>query len=103
MSGTSERRLVPRIPFFTEASLEGLDVSRTDVRIAELSVGGAFVDTRTVLPAGAVARLDFSLGERRMRVTVQVRYAIPSMGMGLVFTDLSEEDRQLLAEFVGVG
>ena len=103
MTGTSERRLVRRISYFTEASLEGLDVSRTDVRISELSVGGAFVDTRTVLPAGATARLLFSLGERRMTVTVQVRYAIPSMGMGLVFMDLSDDDRQALEEFVTAG
>ncbi|RPJ69431.1 MAG: hypothetical protein EHM24_04370 [Acidobacteria bacterium] len=102
MTGTNERRTVQRIAFFTEASLEGLDVGRTDVRITEISAGGAFVDTRSVLPAGAVTYLLFTLGDRQLRVKAQVRYAIPSIGMGLAFTELSPEDRQTLAEFVGV-
>ncbi len=102
MTGNSERRSAPRIAFFTEALLEGIDVSRADVRITEISPGGAFVDTRTVLPAGTITHLLFTLGDRQLRVKAQVRYAIPSIGMGLAFTELSAADRQLLAEFVGV-
>jgi len=102
MTGTNDRRTVPRIAFFTEALLEGLDVSRTDVRITEISPGGCFVDTRTVLPVGATTYLVFALGDRRLRVKAQVRYAIASIGMGLAFIELSDGDRQLLAEFVGV-
>ena len=100
MTGTNERRTARRIPFFTEASLEGMDVSRTDVRIADLSVIGAFVDTRMQLPAGSTARLQFSMGEKRVAVTVQVRYSVPPIGIGLSFLDLSEEDRKAIEEFV---
>ena len=98
--GTNERRAARRITYYCEATIEGLDVSRTDVRLSEISSTGAFVDTRMVLPAGAAARLHFKLRERSITVTVQVRYAIPSMGMGLHFTDLSPEDRQALDAFL---
>jgi hypothetical protein len=100
MSGTTERRTAQRIAFFTEASLEGLDVSRAPVRITDLSAVGAFVDTRMVQPVGAVARLVFKLGDRQMAAKVQVRYAIPSIGMGLTFVDLPADDRQALEQFV---
>ena len=102
MNGTNERRSAPRIAFFTEATLEGIDVSRTDVRITDISAAGAFVDTRTVLPPGTVTQLLFTLGDRQLRVKAQVRYSMPSIGMGLAFTDLSDADRQTLAELVGV-
>ncbi len=96
----SERRRSKRVQFYCEAALEGIDVARANVRVADLSVDGAFVDARTVLPPGVVARLRFTLMGRELNTMAEVRYSLPGMGMGLRFLDLDDEDRQLLAAFV---
>jgi len=100
MTGIQERRSFPRVVYFTEALLEGMDAGRTDVRITDISPAGVFVDTREVVPIGTVTRLVFPLGARRFDVKVQVRYAIPSIGMGLAFTDLSADDKLAIETFV---
>jgi hypothetical protein len=96
----NERRNSRRVTFFCEAHLEGIDVSQANVRLADLSVDGAFVDARTVLPPGAVARLRFTLLDQEVAVKAEVRYSMPGMGMGLRFLDLSPEARALIARFV---
>lgn len=96
----SERRNSRRVTFFCEAHVEGIDVSHASVRIADVSVGGAFVDARTVLPAGSVVRLRFTLLEQELAVQAEVRYSMPGMGMGLQFIDLPAEARDLLTQFV---
>ncbi len=99
VTGT-ERRKAARVTYFAEAWLEGLDVSRTSVRLGDLSTEGAFVDARTVLPPGTVARLRFRLEEREISVMTEVRYAIPAIGMGLQFLDLPPGDRAAIQTFV---
>jgi PilZ domain len=97
----SERRLAKRITYFAEAELDGLDVGhRLQVRLADLSTGGAFVDARSVLPAGAKATLTFTVLGRPISVLSQVRYSMPSFGMGVRFLDLRPEDRAVIEEFI---
>lgn len=96
----SERRASKRTTYFCEATLEGMDVAHTHVRLADLSVEGAFVDTRSVLPAGAVTRLRFTLGSKDVGVNAEVRYSMPGMGMGLRFLNLAPEDRKAIEEFL---
>jgi hypothetical protein len=95
-----ERRGSRRVTFFCEARLEGIDVANASVRIADLSVDGAFVDARTVLPPGAIANLRFSLPDCEVSVRTEVRYSMPGMGMGLRFVDLTPEVRDAIARFV---
>jgi len=94
--GLAERRQHARVAYFTEASLEGLDVARVPCRLSDLSVGGAFVDARTNLPAGARVQMRFRLAEREISVVAEVRYSAPGIGMGLQFVDLSDPDRVLI-------
>jgi hypothetical protein len=88
------------VTYFAEAWLEGLDVSRTSVRLGDLSSEGVFVDARTVLPPGTIARLRFRLEEREIGVMTEVRYSIPAIGMGLHFLDLAPDDRAAIQAFV---
>jgi hypothetical protein len=99
MSG-NERRGSRRVTFFCEAFLEGIDVGRTQVRLADLSVDGAFVDARTVLPGGVKARLRFTLSGHEIDTRVEIQYNIPGMGMGVLFLDLSPDDRAIIESFV---
>jgi c-di-GMP-binding flagellar brake protein YcgR len=95
-----DRRESPRVSFYCEALFEGIDVANTNVRLADLSVGGAFIDTRTVLPAGAKGHLRFVLGEHEVKVTAEVRYSMTGIGMGVRFLDLSSADRERIVSFV---
>lgn len=95
-----ERRAARRVTFFSEARLEGMDVAHTNVRVADLSVEGAFVDTRTVLPVGAVTSLHFKIRGEDVNVSSEVRYSMPGMGMGLRFLNLSREARDVIERFL---
>lgn len=95
-----ERRGSRRVPFFCEAALEGIDVARSNARLADLSVDGAFVDARTVLPGGAVTRLRFTILSKEISVAAEVRYSLPGMGMGMRFLDLAPGDRALIESFL---
>jgi len=97
----SERRTTKRITHFVEAELEGIDVSRLLVRLADLSSSGAFVDSRTVLPSGTTARLRFSLTGTEISVLAEVRYSMPSFGMGVRFLDLRPEDQAVIEQLIG--
>jgi hypothetical protein len=95
-----ERRNSRRITFFCEAQLDGMDVARALVRLADLSTDGAFVDARTVLPPGSMANLRFTLLGHEVTARAEVRYSMPGMGMGLRFVEVSPEGRELIARFV---
>ncbi len=93
-------RQYPRATYYSEAELEGLDVSRVPCRLSELGAGGAFVEARTNLPVGARAAIRFQLGDAAIVAQVEVRYAFEGIGMGLQFTQVSDADRQAIAQFV---
>mgnify|MGYP001796403916 CR=1 FL=1 len=96
-----DRRGAKRVGCFAEAEIEGIDVShRQQVRLADLSTGGAFIDVRTVLPTGTTARLRFTVLGRDISVLAEVRYSMPSFGMGVRFLDLRPEDQAFIEQFI---
>lgn len=97
---SSVQRRYARVTYYSEAELEGLDVSRVPCRLAELGAGGAFVESRTNLPVGGRASIRFRLGESEIVAQVEVRYAFAGIGMGLQFTQVSDADKQTIASFV---
>jgi hypothetical protein len=97
---TDERRAAKRVTFFAEAELEGMDASHDTVRLADISVAGVFVDVRTVYPPGTTARLRFSVLGHEIDVLADVRYSMPSFGMGMRFLNLRPEDRRVIEDFV---
>jgi hypothetical protein len=96
----TDRRQSRRVSYFIEARLEGIDVGRTDVRIADLSADGAFVDARTVLPAGTIARLRFEIDSTEVTVLVEVRYSMAGFGMGVRFIDVDDATRRVLTSAI---
>jgi len=95
------RRGTTRVGCFAEAEIEGIDVgNRLQLRLADLSGGGAFVDARTVLPAGTITQLRFTVLGRAISVRAEVRYSVPSFGMGVRFLDLLPEDRAFIEQFI---
>jgi hypothetical protein len=96
-----DRRAAKRVTYFAEAELEGIDTSRRlQVRLSDLSTGGAFIDARTVLPAGTVAKLKFTVLGQEINVLAEIRYSMPSFGMGVRFLDLAPKDRVFVELFI---
>lgn len=97
---SQERRTAKRVTYFAEAELEGVDVSRLSVRLADLSATGAFIDVRNVYPVGTTANLRFTLLGQQISVRAEVRYSMPTFGMGVRFLELKAEDRGLIEAFI---
>jgi hypothetical protein len=87
------RRLSPRIE-----TPEGVWVywrcgQTEDVsRVSDLSLGGLFLSTTIPQPEGAKVQLEFLVQEGNIRAEAVVRRRIPSDGLGLKFTAISDQD-----------
>jgi PilZ domain len=57
-----------------------------------LSVGGLFLSTPVRPPKGIKAQIEFLVQEGNIRAEAVVRHLVPSNGMGLKFTAISDQD-----------
>jgi hypothetical protein len=68
---------------------------RDDIsRVRDLSLGGLFVETRSLRAVGSVTKVDFLVGEGQIRTDAVVRHVVPGQGLGLKFTAVTEQDRR---------
>ncbi|HUL75789.1 MAG TPA: PilZ domain-containing protein [Vicinamibacteria bacterium] len=97
-----ERRWEPRVDLFQEIYCEKAgEVVRSAV--ADLGVGGMFVDTpRTCFPVASRVLVKFGLraDEPPVVASAEVRYVQERIGMGLRFAALAFEDRERIQAFV---
>ena len=61
-------------------------------RVRDLNVGGLFIATPTPLALGSTVTLLLSVPEGEIRSRAVVRNVIPGEGMGVQFTELSQQD-----------
>jgi hypothetical protein len=87
-----EKRRSKRINYICEVECESDGVNRLNTRINDLSTTGVFIDSMTCFAVGSVLRMKFRLGDRQISALGEVRYAMPSVGMGLRFINLTPED-----------
>jgi hypothetical protein len=66
----------------------------------DISAGGLYMNTQSVLPEGSVLLLRIPVGEKQVVVNAEVVYSNPGRGVGVKFHDLSEEDRALIEQGV---
>ncbi|HSK09836.1 MAG TPA: PilZ domain-containing protein [Vicinamibacterales bacterium] len=95
-----DRRQHARTTHYCEAVIEGLDAGRAACRVADIGLGGVFVEARTVLPPGTSALVRFGLVGRELSIPVEVRYSQTGYGMGLRFTRLSQQDEAAIRAFL---
>jgi len=69
-------------------------------RIGDISVGGCFVEMPNPLPPGSYLRLDFWLKEKKLSAMGKVITSTPGYGNGVQFTEISEQDKALVKDFV---
>jgi Tfp pilus assembly protein PilZ len=61
-------------------------------RVRDLNAGGLFIATPTPLALGSTVTLLLSVPEGEIRSRAVVRNVIPGEGMGVQFTELSQQD-----------
>ncbi|HUO35843.1 MAG TPA: PilZ domain-containing protein [Candidatus Acidoferrum sp.] len=66
---------------------------QTVSRVRDLNLGGLYILTNQPLLAGDAVSLLFSVAEGEIRGTAVVRNLNPGEGMGVQFSDLSEDNR----------
>jgi PilZ domain len=97
----SERRRSARYSFIATAELHELQ-SQTRVagRCSDLSLGGCYVDTLAPFTIGSLVQISIRHNSREFRANAAVAYAHPSMGMGIMFTEIKDDSMELLRFWV---
>lgn len=101
MSGGSERRVYPRVPF--TAKVEAESEGRSFLAVAcDISVGGMKIFTANPLSAGQFVQLTFQLpgAARPMQIRGIVRHLIVGQGMGVEFMNLTSADLAAINAFI---
>ena len=96
-----DRRQYTRVSLETEVWL-GQDgvFARTTERLSNLSLGGAFIETRSGSKVDEIFSLRFALQSDFITSTVVVRNVQLGVGMGVAFLDVSPESRDKLEAFL---
>jgi hypothetical protein len=69
-------------------------------RTADLSLGGCFLEMPNPLPKGVAIKLALWVKEFKLWTTGQVVTSTPGFGIGVRFTEMTEQDRNQLKQFI---
>lgn len=90
-----ERRQHDRSRLIVDVFFNGADTTGV-ASTKDISVGGLYMNTKTVLPEGALLTLRIPFGDEQVVVNAEVIYSNPGLGVGVSFHGLSEKDRALI-------
>jgi len=94
-SASDDRRQHDRSRLIVDVYFDGRDATGV-ASTKDISVGGLYMNTQTVLPEGSVLMLRIPLGDQQVVVNAEVVYSNPGRGVGVQFQGLSENDRALM-------
>jgi hypothetical protein len=90
----SEKRRSPR--YHCEGSVQireqGCDV-HTWATFTDISLHGCYVEAQATYPVGAILHLKLDANGERVETKASVRVSYPYLGMGIAFTEISDENR----------
>ena len=69
-------------------------------KIADLSVGGCYVEMAIPLPPGTKVKVGIWIGESKAWADCEVAYSAPGLGVGLRFSRISESDLERIRQFL---
>jgi PilZ domain len=99
--GGKERRVQPRYP--VAAMAEATDVkthTRVSGRISDIGIGGCYFEVMSPFAIGADLYVRITRNEKSLTANAKVLYSTGGMGMGLIFTNVAPEQRQILSGWV---
>jgi hypothetical protein len=101
-AGIPERRTLARYSFIAVAEVYELrSETRITGRCSDLSMGGCYVDTLSPFPVDSALRIVIQHDSREFQAMAVVAYSHISMGMGIRFTEIKPECRNVLRYWVG--
>jgi hypothetical protein len=95
-----DKRSAPRVSYPCEVDCLGPEDTTLHLRIADVSLTGAFVDAMTTLPAGTFVNMRFTIEGQVLTIGAEVCHAMPGIGMGVRFAELTEPQASLLNRLV---
>lgn len=91
-----ERRQHDRSRLIVDVYFNGADATGV-ASTKDISLGGLYMNTNTVIPEGSVLTLRIPLGnDQQVVVNGEVMYSNPGRGVGVRFQGLTEKDRALM-------
>ncbi len=98
---TGERRSVPRYPFIADAEVvESRSRARLAARVSEIGLRGCYIDLLNPLPPGLSISVRIFKDNQMFEEEAQVVYTHPTMGMGVVFTKMNPDHKQVLEGWI---
>ncbi|HVM74719.1 MAG TPA: PilZ domain-containing protein [Candidatus Saccharimonadales bacterium] len=98
---TVERRSAPRYPMVLSADVVELPRgARLSARTSDISLTGCYIDTLNPIPQGSEIRLRISHNNEIFEAVGRVVYVSYGLGMGVVFTKMTEDERARLVRWL---
>ncbi len=93
-----ERRQHDRSRLIVDVYFDGQDATGV-ASTKDISLGGLYMNTQTVVPEGSLLTLRIPLGaDEQVVVNAEVVYSNPGRGLGVRFHGLTEKDRELMEQ-----
>jgi hypothetical protein len=92
-----ERRQYDRSRLIVDVFFDGTDATGV-ASTKDISAGGLYMTTQSVLPEGAVLLLRIPCGKEQVVLNAEVVYSNPGRGVGVRFQGVSEHDRALIEQ-----
>ncbi len=100
--GEDERRRTVRCAVNAAAVIvEAKSRTRMSGRAADLSLTGCYVDTISPFALETIVQFRLSCEGHGLQGEARVSYSLPSMGMGLAFTNLAADQLEALRAWIG--
>jgi PilZ domain len=96
----AEQRKHPRFKCHNSVELHTRDGATFWATIADLSVGGCYVEMTIPLPPGTKVRVGIWIGETKSWADGEVAYSTPGFGTGVKFGRISEPDLERIRQFL---
>jgi hypothetical protein len=96
------RRKYVRYSVTAEAEIvEQCSRVRITGRASDLSRGGCYVDSVSCLPMGSTVYIRLRHSETTFQAKAMITYLLPGMGMGIAFTDIAEDQIEIVSKWIG--
>lgn len=96
----SQQRKHPRIKCGNSVELHTKDGASFWAKIADLSLGGCYVEMAIPLQPGSKLSVGIWIGETKVWADCEVAYGTPGLGVGLKFIRISESDLERIRQFL---
>jgi PilZ domain len=96
-----EQRKDPRFKCHNSVELHTQDGASFRATIADLSVGGCYVEITIPLPPRTKLKAGIWIGETKCCADCEVAYSAPGIGIGLRFNRISKPDLERIRQFLG--